>query len=335
MAAYLLLGTEQGKKKEFIEKITAQFLKKSGQPAQTYRFYLDQEDSEKFLSTLLNPSLFGDNQILIVSNAERLKGKLAREVTDYLKNPLDSNLLFLCTDETSSSKLDKTLVGRFDKEHTQVFWELFESDKRSWVVNFFISRKIKIQQEAISELLEMVTNDTQELRTVCSRLADYKGNGSVITADDWEKFLYHSKEENVFTLFEKMVEGKFESALEVIRKILNSGESNLISLCGGLSWQFRRLLQLHTAFQYCKDLPLACEKENIKGKRNQRLYGQALKAFSGEETQRCLLLLNQTDSLLKSGAVFSNEVVADLLLYRLMIEKGTTTNLFPSVGVLD
>ena len=323
MPAYLLLGSEHGKKKEFIEKTAADFTKKSGRPFQTYRFYLDSDDTEAFFGALSNPSLFGDLQILIVSNAERLKGKPAKEAAALFKNLSDLTLLFFCSDETS------------DKEHTVVFWELFESDKQSWVFSFFLERKIKITPEAVSELLDTVTNDTEELRAVCSRLADFKGSGE-ITASDWENYLYHSKEENVFTLFEKIVNGRFESAVEAVRKILYSGESNLISMAAGLAWQFRRLMRIHVFIgSGSGSREDAFDAENIRGKRNRKLYEQALSVFDAETTQNVLLLLNRTDALLKQGAFFSNEVVADLLVYRLTVEKGAVTDLFPSSAVLD
>ena len=301
MPAYLLLGSEHGKKKEFIEKTAAAFIKKSGRSFQTYRFYLDSDDTEAFFGALSNPSLFGDLQILIVSNAERLK----------------------------------TAVSVFDKEHTVVFWELFESDKQSWVFSFFLERKIKITPEAVSELLDTVTNDTEELRAVCSRLADFKGSGE-ITASDWENYLYHSKEENVFTLFEKIVNGRFESAVEAVRKILYSGESNLISMAAGLAWQFRRLMRIHVFIgSGSGSREDAFDAENIRGKRNRKLYEQALSVFDAAALENILLLLNRTDALLKQGAFFSNEVVADLLVYRLTVEKGAVTDLFPSSAVLD
>ena len=79
----------------------------------------------------------------------------------------------------------------------------------------------------------------------------------------------------------------------------------------------------------------ADENSNIRGKRNRKLYEQALSVFDAETTQNVLLLLNRTDALLKQGAFFSNEVVADLLVYRLTVEKGAVTDLFPSSAVLD
>lgn len=335
MPAYLLLGPEHGKKKEYIEKTTAAFVKKAGLPFQNYRFYIGQEDAENYLSTLLNPSLFGDLQIITVADAEQLKGKTAKATAQYLKNPGDGNLLFLCSDETSSGKLDKAVVSSFDKEHTVVFWELFESDKRSWIISFFLARKIKIAPDAVAGLLETVTNDTEELQSVCSRLADYKGSGSEITVEDWEKFIYHSKEENVFTLFEKIVTQRFDLAVESVRKIVRSGQTNLISLTSGLAWQFRRLLRIRLLTDGGESLTAACERENIRGKRNQKFYSEAVKVFNAEEIQNCLMLLTRTDSLLKGGALFSNEILADMLMYRLTVEKGAVTDLFPSVEVPD
>ncbi len=59
-----------------------------------------------------------------------------------------------------------------------------------------------------------------------------------------EQYIYHSKEENVFTLFDKVCERELSAAEEVLDKILLSREAEATQLAGGLLLQFRRLAGL-------------------------------------------------------------------------------------------
>ena len=96
--------------------------------------------------------------------------------------------------------------------------------------------------DAAEFFLEMIDNSTDQLRMEAQKLLAFFERGATISLDDLEHYLVHSREENVFTLFEKITEAQFPKALEVLKKMIASKETEGIGLLGGLTWQFKNLL---------------------------------------------------------------------------------------------
>ena len=65
---------------------------------------------------------------------------------------------------------------------------------------------------------KMIENNTKDLKSECSKLALFFGPGASIKTEELEKYLYHSKEENVFTLFESIAQRNFDLSLEILSK---------------------------------------------------------------------------------------------------------------------
>ena len=83
---------------------------------------------------------------------------------------------------------------------------MFDNQKQGWVTNFFRQRKITIAADAVEYILDMVENNTRDMRAECERLALFFGPDATIGLESVEQYIYHSKEENVFTLFDRICE---------------------------------------------------------------------------------------------------------------------------------
>ena len=99
---------------------------------------------------------------------------------------------------------------------------------------FFRQKKITIAPEAVEYILDMVENNTRDMRVECDRLAQFFGPDTVIGLESVEQYIYHSKEENVFTLFDKICERSLAGAAEVLDKILLSREAEAVQITSGL-----------------------------------------------------------------------------------------------------
>ena len=111
---------------------------------------------------------------------------------------MGNTILILQSDTT---KVESALKGIFPKEGTKIFWELFEDQKRGWIVRYFREAKLTVTQDAVDVLLEMVENNTQDLKKECEKFVLFFEPGKKISGEELEQYIYHSKEENVFTLF--------------------------------------------------------------------------------------------------------------------------------------
>jgi DNA polymerase-3 subunit delta len=200
---YLLLGPEEGEKDSFVEKLIGRIAKTIGQAPEIHRFYSFDSDVPEVLATLRNGALFSPYRVVLLRNVELLtKKKDLDQLSQYAANPAAQSSLVMFSEEIG--RIDRRLDKLVPKENKVIFWELFENQKKGWILNFFKKRNIRIDSQSAAFLLEMVENNTKELKDICEKLSIYFGEGSEIEYSDVEKILYHSKDENVFTLFDKI-----------------------------------------------------------------------------------------------------------------------------------
>ena len=296
---YLLLGPEVGKKTDFIDDIIAEQKSRNKSDPDIYSFYPYGLDTIEVVSILKNGSLFAKSKVVVLHRLEEIKGKnIIDPLIAYCKNPSKDAILILLSDTIKD--VPSTLRKLIPKENTVIFWEMFESEKKGWIINFFQKANIRIEPDAVDSLLELVENNTQMLKSECERLVQFFGAGAIITADQIEDFLYHSKEENVFSLFSRMVLRDLSSTLEVLGNILLSKEKDADNVLNGILWQTERLLLLRRLIDRSFSSGDAFKRVGITGKRNQKIYSTGIKNYNTEELERIIRLIYETQVRLRS-----------------------------------
>jgi DNA polymerase-3 subunit delta len=320
--AQLFLGPEEGQKADAIEKVAAALASRNGEPPEIHRFYAFESRGQEILAALRNKSLFARHRLVIVSNAEVIKRRDDTEaLVEYLKAPAEDATLLLVSSELTR-EIDKKLAAAVPKECQRVFWEMFDNQKAGWIVNFFRQRKITIEQAAVDFLLDMIENNTRDLRSECERLALFFGPGAAVGLESVEHYIYHSKEENVFTLFDQVSARNLLSAEEILEKILLSREADATQLVSGLLWQFRRLAAFKRLIDENYDNAEAFTKSNITTKKAQRTYIDGNKNYSRQELEDVILLLAEFDSRFRSVKADLHSLLLHLMLYYIVMRGG-------------
>ena len=98
-----------------------------------------------------------------------------------------------------------------------------------------------------------------------------------------ERLLYHSKEENGFTLFEQLAARDLLGSLEVLAKILLSRDADAVQLLGVLAGQARKLLLFQRLLLANYGAAEAAERAEVRGKRQQQTFAEAARRYSQEE----------------------------------------------------
>jgi DNA polymerase-3 subunit delta len=317
----LLLGPEEGEKDAFARRLLEQITKERGGPPEVQRYYPFETDLSEVLALLANGSLFAAFRVAVLHGAEELKSKREVELlAGYAARPSPDTALLLLSTEVG--RVDKRIERLISREHKVIFWELFESQKQGWVNNFFRARGMSIEPEAVDFLLDMVENNTRELQAVCERLALFFGQGARVGYAEVERLLYHSKEENAFTLFEKLAARDLGDCLEVLSKILLSRDSDAVGLLAVLASQvrkqhaFARLLAAHYSSEE------AAERLEIRGKRAQQTYAGAARRYSPEELARILRLTALFDQRARSLKASLHPALLQLYLYYAVVRGG-------------
>ena len=312
---HLLLGPEEGQKKAYIEQIKESLRKELGEEPENFRFYPDEKDLSEIISIISNGSLFSPHRFVQLMNVDVYKGKQQKSLIDYLSGPADDVTLVMVSEKNS---VDKKLENAVPKNGRKVFWELFERDRKSWVFQFFREKRINIESEAVDDLLEMVESNTEELKKACTLLNFYFGEGSEIGTDDVDRILYHSKEESVFTLFDKIAARDMEGALESYAKIRLSASGEMVQILGGLLWQIKKLLETALLLEGGMNPQQAFTQLKVFGKKRQSLFLQGTRNYSSAELQRAVLLIAEYDSNARSSRKEMQKPMMDLFFYELM-----------------
>ena len=320
-ALYLLLGPEEGEKNSFIQQLIARIGGAIGESPEVHRFYAFDSELAEVLAALRNGALFSSYRLVLFRNVELLSRKKdLDQLAEYAARPAAGSSLVMCSEEIG--RVDRRLEKLVPRENKVIFWELFENQKKGWILNFFKKRAIHITPEAVSFLLEMVENNTKELKDICEKLSMYFGEGSRIAYADVEKILYHSKDENVFTLFDKVSARDLDASLEVLAKLLLSREADPVGLLAGILMQVRRLKSVKQLIESRYSYEEAFSRLKMSGKRLQKIYAEGCRRYSLEELQAIIQLIARFDYRVRSLGGAVHPTLLQIFLYYLIVRGG-------------
>ncbi len=270
-------------------------------------------------SLLRNASLFCEQRLVLLKNAELIKKKEDVDLLcDYLAAPADDTVLVLLSDEIS---VDKKIDAAIPKDSRRIFWELFEDRKTEWVGAFFRREGYRISPDAIESILELVENNTDALRRECGRLLPFLKKELVIEESEIENLLAHTREESAFSLFARIAEGELAKALETVRSLLAAKEVP-VQILAGLLWCFRRLGDYIALVESGRLNDFELKKAGLSSKKAQRDYVAAAKRYSAQDVELCISLLAKYDIQFRSSGSGVEDILMDTLVYALLVGRG-------------
>jgi len=318
---WLLLGPEQGQKQDFLADLRDKLTKQFKEAPEVHKFYAFETPFGEVLSLLQNGDLFAAHKLVLIQNADEYKKADNDLIKAYAKKPAAESTLVLLSDETKA----ETLTRAIPKDQTKVFWEMFENQKKGWVLHHFKEIGLNLSPEAAEFFLEMVDNSTDQIRLEAQKLLAFFERGSAVTLEDLETYLVHTKEENVFTLFERITAGDFPRALEVLKKILSSKETEGIGLLGGLTWQFKNLLAYQVKMRERMSSDEAFSALKVFGKKAQANLQVGARHYHLTDLQAILILTADFDQRLRLYRTEHHGLLLELYLYYVILKKGRPT----------
>ena len=330
---YLFTGPEFGERNDAIDAVKKSLKKQFGS-VDEYLFYLVETPLSEAMMSVQGGSLFSDANCVVVKGAELLKKK---EDIEYLSKwiesePPESNTLILVSDEIScDSKLEKTVPPSNRKK----FYEMFDNKKLPWILNYFSKNGYLIEKDAAQTILDMVENNTQAMKAECSRFFVLFKPDHEITVDDVEKVLVNNREENAFTLFNKMAtstespQKTLEEALVILQKIRLSKENSSVVIFAGLSSCFRKLQAWHRMMQlnpYADDFEK--KKNGFTGSLMQAQYQKAAQKWTAGQTLAVLANIAAADMEIRSTGTAVEDLVMQRTIYEIVIKKGGSSGTY-------
>ncbi len=309
-------GPELGRRSEFIRQSLERCAKEWGEKPEEHRIYAQDIDVTRLLDLLLNGSLFSAGKFVQYLGAEAVKLKSdVQALVAYAKNPPERTVLVLVSEGYG---VDKAIEDAVPKDAKRIFWELSGAEMERWVRDYFSAQGLSAEPEAIEAVLELVENNTEALKVECSRLALFFPKGARIREEDVERYISHNRSEDAFSLFDRMAQGSFEQALDVLAAILANRDGNGVGLLAGLLWSFRRLAGLHAALAQGKPYETAARSLRITSRKLLSQYDAARKRWSPRRCAELVAFGVDTDARLRSMGQAHERVLLELFLYAAM-----------------
>lgn len=324
---YLFTGPEAGERNDAIAALKDAARKKNG-VLDEYSYYASDTRFCDVIAQLRNESLFSSATFIVLRNAELLKLKEDVELLEsWIKASRESpNTLVLVSEENAVEKKVEALVPA---AHKKIFWEMFEDRKPQWVQNFFRKNGFSVTPDAVDAILDMVENNTESLKTECSRFFYCFEKGHTVSTDDVDNILSHNREESPFTLFEAMADSasspsqRLETALQILQKLRLSRDSNGVALIAGLTYCFRQLRTWHTLHaDGASPSDLILKTNGFAGKKNQARYHSAAAVWGPGSTASIISLLSSTDMADRESGMALEDTRLVMLVYAIVIKNG-------------
>ncbi|NCB00575.1 MAG: DNA polymerase III subunit delta [Spirochaetia bacterium] len=328
MRVYALLGPDSGDKSVFLREIRANLKNEFQSDPELHRFYPFETTNGEIFEVLQNNSLFSDHRLVILSQMESMNQQLIAPLVSYVSNPIESATLVLISEDY---KLKGKLDAAVPKDGKKIFYEMYEYKKPAWVRNLFKPYRVDVEESAISLLLELVENDTAQLRQAVVQLMQYLSIDKVerVREEDVERYVQHTRVESVFTLFEAIATKGYQAALEILHALMRDQDNQGILLINGLLWSFRRLLSVQENLSKGKsweestlEASVLGKRTSIKRKSDHEIYRGAVALFTITDTRNIIGTLGSYDIKLRE---FSNDLelfILEEIITTIMIHRG-------------
>ena len=324
LPVYMLLGPEEGRKKEFINKLKTEI-----GDCDVSRFYAFEEFEDEFYAQLLNTDLFAPARLVILDSAEELKTKdKTKPLTQYIKNPSERVTLVIMSRELY---IAQDLMKAMDDPQQSIikFYEMFENQKEQWVRDYFRNNGFSIDNQAVDTILERVENNINEFENTCSQICIYmgtQGDRKTVGYEDIENFLTHTRQETEFSLFSQIAYGRIDSALECLQTLLNTSDSGQISavLASRLATFFRKLYNVHERISEGVFIDDAIKSCGIVMPKDKAIYKAATSRYSMTDTSRIIAMLAEYDIAVKEYGTAMQQTVLERCVVRIIKYKAVS-----------
>ena len=244
-----------GEEPFFIDNITSHIennvLDESQKSFNQYVLYGKETDFSQIVSVAKRYPMMGDRQVVIVKEAQDIKGWNSESEQEilihYLQNPLPSTILLFAHKYKALDKRKK--VSKVIQKETVAFesTSIYDDQIPGWIQSYASARNADISPKAVHLLAENIGNNLQRLSNEIDKLLLNIPKGQTIDDKAVHRHVGISKEYNVFELQKAIGMGNFQKALKISRFFAsNPGNHPLVLTIGNLFSYFSKLLLLHS-----------------------------------------------------------------------------------------
>ncbi len=195
---------------------------------------------QDFKNELQHSSMFQTKKVVALRNVlskPEFRDKFLAVAKDFLN---DDNI-FIFYEERALPQADPLFSFFETKGKIYQYQPLPHSELRDWAGQVIAKRGVKINPLALSALIDFVGNDLWRMSSEIIKLTTYKGKAKTIFKEDIELLVKPTIEAVIFKTIDAIASRDKKTALELIYKHLEKGDSPLYIL-SMINFQFRNLL---------------------------------------------------------------------------------------------
>ena len=196
--------------------------------------------------------MMGDRQVVIVKEAQEVKGWTKEEsqtlLVSYLENPLPSTILVFGYKYKSIDK--RTKFGKAIEKHS-VFLnskKLYDNEVPGWIQSYCDALKLRIARDAVMMLSENIGNNLQRLANEIEKLKLNIKEGEELTSAMVQKYVGISKDYNIFELQKAIGLLNKEKAHKIVNYFAANPSNNpMVLTIYSLFTYFSKVLLVHNS----------------------------------------------------------------------------------------
>ncbi|MCS7082108.1 MAG: DNA polymerase III subunit delta [Bacteroidetes bacterium] len=299
---YLLYGEE-----DFLQERLERELIERLLPAEAYafdldRFYGPEAEWERVIAACRAVPVLAERRVVVLRQMQALSG--VQRLRPYLEHPNPRAVLLLRYDGQPNFAQDLYRILR-EKAVILECRPLPEQHLYGWVREEARIRGRDIEPEAVALLVDYVGTNLRALDQELEKLCIYVDASSVITAEDVENVVGHSREHTVFELQKAIGQGNFTRAYGILERRLRHSGTALGEALMILSWLGRYFLNLGKLHELAQMQASEEEMSRQTGINRYFLkdYLGDLRRYPEARVERALLALEEADAALKTGHV--------------------------------
>lgn len=312
--AVVLYGAERFLKQEALKIVAKLVLGEEGDELALTRLPGGSTDLKTVVDTLLTVSMWSPRQLVLVEDADEFVSNFRDGLEKYLERPAKKSVLVLDVKSwPASTRLAKAVakIGLPIECGGLKGAELF-----TWLGELSRSRhKKKLDRPAAQLLVELAGTELGLLDQELAKLAAYVGDDPTIDAAAVEKLVGGWKTETTWKMLDAVRDGHLGTALELLDKLLTSGEHPL-KLLGGINFVYRPIAKATELSRQGVPLAEALSQAGVKAFTIQPVTAY-LRRVGRPRAERLYGWLQQADLDLKGASQLPDRAIIERLLVQL------------------
>jgi len=325
LPVYFFPGPEIGRKRNRISTIKQALHERHGEEPEVYEYFPHDKQVPNIVSVLLNGFLFSKERMVIVAEAQALSENDLQVFKQYIGAPSSKTILIFTCDEAPGSRYyPKALANALPKKAIEVFWEMFEQDKRSWVTSFLNDNGLKAETAAVDLLLDLNEGSSDSLREACELLVFSIKSKRTILESDVDRILEHNRKETDFSIFERFCRRDLNGVLSALGNYVDSGlgDRNLSVLAESLA----RLSDFATLLSRGRSPEIAAAELKLgRGRRILNTYMKGVRNYQKSELDSAIRGLVELESWLRTAPAELREIKTEIWLCQVIGKPRTTS----------